>query len=125
MTISAWICVAEVEKEANMSAVDLTHFLLPSSRLATDVIFSVGEERIPAHKVTMSRQIFRPIDLLLVCQIYWQGILAGASQAFESFFFGPFSIQRREVMVEGVSTITFTLFLHPIMAKCWRCLTPA
>ena len=80
-----------------MSAGDLTHFLLPSSRLATDVIFSVGEERIPAHKVTMSRQIFRPIDSLLVCQIYWQGILAEASQAFESFFFGPFSIQREEV----------------------------
>lgn len=73
-----------------MSAGDLTHFLLPSSRLATDVIFSVGEERIPAHK----------------------GILAEASQAFESFFFGPFSIQREEVEVEGVSADTFTLFLH-------------
>jgi len=73
-----------------MSAGDLTHFLLPSSRLATDVIFTVGEERIPAHK----------------------GILAEASPAFESFFFGPFSVQREEVMVEGVSAKTFTLFLH-------------
>jgi len=73
-----------------MSAGDLTHFLLPSSRLATDVIFTVGEERIPAHK----------------------GILAEASPAFDSFFFGPFSIQREEVMVEGVTADTFTLFLH-------------
>lgn len=64
MIISAWIGVAEVEKEANMSAGDLTHFLLPSSRLATDVIFTVGEERIPAHKV---------IDSLLVCQIFGDG----------------------------------------------------
>ena len=42
-----------------MSAGDLTHFLLPSSRLATDVIFTVGEERIPAHKVTIASLIYR------------------------------------------------------------------
>ena len=47
-----------------MSAGELTHFLLPSSRLATDVIFTVGEERIPAHKV---------IDSILVCQIFGDG----------------------------------------------------
>lgn len=69
---------------------DLTHFLLPSSRLTTDVIFTVGDERIPAHK----------------------GILAGASPAFDSFFYGPFAIQKEEVMVEGVNPDTFTLFLH-------------
>jgi len=78
-----------------MSAGDLTHFLLPSSRLATDVIFTVGEEQIAAHK----------------------GILAEASPAFESFFFGPFSIQRDEVVVEGVSADTFTLFLHHTYGK--------
>ena len=42
----------------------------------------------------------------------FQGILAEASPAFDSFFFGPFSIQREEVMVEGVTADTFTLFLH-------------
>ena len=48
------LCVAEVETyKSKMSAGDLTHFLLPSSHLATDVIFTVGEERIPAHKVIM------------------------------------------------------------------------
>ena len=35
-------------------AADLTHFLLPSSRLPTDVIFIVGEYSVPAHKCILA-----------------------------------------------------------------------
>ena len=52
---------------------DLTCFLLPSSRLTTDVIFIVGEERIPAHKVTLSVKIFG--SEILLFQIFVENAL--------------------------------------------------
>ena len=49
-----------------MAAADLTHFLLPSSRLPTDVTFIVSGREVAAHK----------------------NFLAAAHPAFEEIFYG-------------------------------------
>ena len=49
-----------------MVAADVTHFLLPSSRLPTDVTFIVGEYPVSAHK----------------------GLLAAAHIFFDKMFYG-------------------------------------
>ena len=80
-----------------MSCPDLSHFLLPSSRLAPDVVFLVGQERerVPAHR----------------------GILATALPAFDEMFFGPDSSTASEVTVEEVDSGAFRLFLQHVYGK--------
>ena len=80
-----------------MSSPDLSHFLLPSSRLAPDIAFLVGQEgeRGPAHR----------------------GILATALPAFDGMFFGPDSSTADEVMVEQVDPGAFRLFLLRVYGK--------
>ena len=80
-----------------MSSPDLSHFLLPSSRLAPDIAFLVGQEgeRVPAHR----------------------GILATALPAFDGMFFGPDSSTADEVMVEQVDPGAFRLFLLHVYGK--------
>jgi len=73
-------------------AADLTHFLLPSSRLPKDVTFIASGKEVGAHK----------------------SLLAAAHPAFDEMFFGSeegAKVNRMEV--EGdVSDNTFTLFLR-------------
>lgn len=70
---------------------DLTHFLLPTSRLPTDVTFLLPTSTFPAHK----------------------GILSTHLAAFDDLFFGPFADRGREVVqVDGISADSFELFLH-------------
>ena len=80
-----------------MSSSDLSHFLLPSSRLAPDVVFLVGQEgmQVPAHR----------------------GILATALSAFDEMFFGPNSSTASEVTVEEVDSGAFRLFLQHVYGK--------
>ena len=77
-----------------MNLGDLSHFLLPNSRLRPDVKFLVGEEEVPAHK----------------------GILASAHSFFDEMFFGTETtgeIETSRVKVKGdVDPAVFTLFLH-------------
>ena len=69
---------------------DMTHFLLPTSRLPTDVTFLVGGAEVTAHR----------------------SILATALPAFDSMFYGPEVGAGARVEVEGASPDTFKLFLH-------------
>ena len=79
-----------------MNLGDLSHFLLPNSRLRPNVKFLVGEEEVPAHK----------------------GILASAHSFFDEMFFGTETtcetqIETIRVKVKGdVDPAVFTLFLH-------------
>ena len=76
---------------------DMTHFLLPSSRLPTDVTFSVGGAEVAAHR----------------------SLLATALPAFDAMFFGPDAGlgAAAEVKVEGVTPDNFRLFLHHAYGK--------
>ena len=70
---------------------DLTHFLLPTSRLPTDVTFLLPTSTFPAHK----------------------GILSTNLTAFDDLFFGPFADRGRKVVeVDGISADSFHLFLR-------------
>ena len=70
---------------------DLTHFLLPTSRLPTDVTFLLPTSTFPAHKAILSTHL----------------------AAFDDLFFGPFADRGREVVqVDGISADSFELFLH-------------
>jgi len=73
-------------------AADLTHFLLPSSRLPTDVTFMVSGKEVGAHK----------------------SFLAAAHPAFDQMFFGvEAGAVVNRVKVEGeVNEDTFNLFLR-------------
>jgi len=86
-----------------MGSTDLTHFLLPTSRLPKDVTFIVGEYPVSAHKA----------------------ILAAAHPFFDKMFFGTSRVKvnvdvKVQVKVEGeVHVNTFLQFLrhlygHPI-----------
>jgi len=75
-----------------MMSADLTQFLLPSSRLPTDVIFVVSGKEVAAHK----------------------SFLATADPAFDELFFGAKAeagVNRVKVNAE-VGEETFTLFLR-------------
>ena len=76
---------------------DMTHFLLPTSRLPTDVTFSVGGAEVAAHT----------------------SLLATALPAFDAMFFGPDAEVRApaRVEVEGVALNTFKLFLHHVYGR--------
>ena len=69
-----------------MAAADLTHFLLPSSRLPTDVIFVVSGREVAAHK----------------------NFLAAAHPAFEEIFFG----ERAGADVNRVTVSCWICFLN-------------
>jgi len=76
-----------------MAAADLTHFLLPSSRLPTDVSFMVSGKEIGAHK----------------------SFLAAAHPGFDEMFFGAEAVAAgvNRVKVEGeVSEDAFNPFLR-------------
>ena len=74
-----------------MSA-NLTHFLLPSSRLPTDVTFLVEGARVAAHR----------------------SILATALPYFDHMFFGQQARAVQEVQVADVTHKTFLIFLHHV-----------
>ena len=74
---------------------DLTHFLAPTSRMATDMRFLVrGGAELPAHK----------------------SILATALEAFDTMFYKA-ATARDSVEVEDVGLEAFQLFLHHVYGR--------
>jgi len=71
---------------------NLTHFLLPTSRLLTDVTFLVEGARVAAHR----------------------SILATALPYFDHLFFGKQARAVEEVEVVDITRKTFLLFLHHV-----------
>ena len=71
-----WCIRESLVKMTKKLSWDLTHLLHPSSHIATDVIFVIGDDRIPAHKVTKAWCRFYQAALKFKMKSHLQGFQA-------------------------------------------------